>query len=392
MSLVLPNAKEKYERREEQNFREWVRRNVENAANLAQNAGGGTGDVFVGDSGSGGAEGIVPAPATGDATKFLKGDGTWAAPSGLVGAVAWGAITGTLTDQTDLDTALDGKSDTSHTHAYSSLTGIPATFAPSAHSHSAFTGDSGAGGAVGFVPAPVAGDAAAGKYLDADGTWTVPPVGGGGAAWGTITGTLSAQSDLITALAGKSDTSHTHAYSSLTSIPSTFAPSAHTHPWADVTGEPTTLAGYGIVDAAALVHTHPWADVTGEPTTLAGYGITDAAPLVHTHAWADVTGEPTTLAGYGITDAAPLVHTHAWADVTGEPTTLAGYGVSNAHLSTQPCWSSSSTEEVLLLLPGSRVIFTPTSPEPSRRVSFLLINPGQSSSTSGKTPTPISHL
>jgi hypothetical protein len=40
---------------------------------------------------------------------------------------------------------------------------------------SAFTGDSGAGGAKGLVPAPSAGDAAAGKYLDADGTWSTPP-------------------------------------------------------------------------------------------------------------------------------------------------------------------------------------------------------------------------
>jgi hypothetical protein len=36
---------------------------------------------FVGDSGSGGTRGIVPAPATGDSTKFLKGNGTWATPS-----------------------------------------------------------------------------------------------------------------------------------------------------------------------------------------------------------------------------------------------------------------------------------------------------------------------
>lgn len=34
---------------------------------------------MVGDSGSGGAKGLVPAPSTGDASKFLKGDGTWAA-------------------------------------------------------------------------------------------------------------------------------------------------------------------------------------------------------------------------------------------------------------------------------------------------------------------------
>lgn len=37
----------------------------------------------------------------------------------------------------ELNTLLAGKSDTSHTHAYSSLTGIPATFAPSAHTHTA---------------------------------------------------------------------------------------------------------------------------------------------------------------------------------------------------------------------------------------------------------------
>ena len=38
-----------------------------------------------------------------------------------------------------------------------------------------FVGDSGSGGAQGLVPPPGAGDAAAGKYLDADGTWTTPP-------------------------------------------------------------------------------------------------------------------------------------------------------------------------------------------------------------------------
>ena len=38
----------------------------------------------------------------------------------------------------------------------------------------AFTGDSGAGGVKGLVPAPAAGDAAASKFLKADGTWTSP--------------------------------------------------------------------------------------------------------------------------------------------------------------------------------------------------------------------------
>lgn len=54
-------------------------------------------------------------------------------------------------------------------------------------------GDSGAGGTKGLAPAPAAGDAAAGKYLKADGTWTVPPDTTGGVSDGdkgdiTVTG------------------------------------------------------------------------------------------------------------------------------------------------------------------------------------------------------------
>lgn len=41
-------------------------------------------------------------------------------------------------------------------------------------------GDTGTGGTKGLVPAPGAGDAAAGKYLKADGTYAVPAGGGGG--------------------------------------------------------------------------------------------------------------------------------------------------------------------------------------------------------------------
>ncbi len=39
-------------------------------------------NVFGADSGSGGVKGLVPATVSGDATKFLKGNGTWAAPTG----------------------------------------------------------------------------------------------------------------------------------------------------------------------------------------------------------------------------------------------------------------------------------------------------------------------
>lgn len=77
---------------------------------------------------------------------------------------------------------------------------------------SAFTGDSGSGGLLGLVPAPAAGDAAAGKYLKADGTWAVPPGGGGGGGAPTTAtyvvsaadGTLSNEI-VIPAMAGHPD-------------------------------------------------------------------------------------------------------------------------------------------------------------------------------------------
>lgn len=52
----------------------------------------------------------------------------------------------------------------------------------------AVVGDSGSGGTKGLVPAPAAGDAAAEKYLNADGTWGVPKP----FAYGLINGSTGA--------------------------------------------------------------------------------------------------------------------------------------------------------------------------------------------------------
>lgn len=54
-----------------------------------------------------------------------------------------------------------------------------------------FIGDSGNGGAIGLVPAPAAGDTAAGKFLSANGTWGIPSGTGGGT---TTIGTFDSQS------------------------------------------------------------------------------------------------------------------------------------------------------------------------------------------------------
>jgi len=51
-------------------------------------------DAMVGDSGSGGTKGLVPAPAAGDSTKYLRGDGTWQTVSAGSGITSLGGQTG----------------------------------------------------------------------------------------------------------------------------------------------------------------------------------------------------------------------------------------------------------------------------------------------------------
>lgn len=84
--------------------------------------------------------GSVPT-STGGTSTFLRADGQWAAPS--VGGVGWGAISGTLSDQTDLQSALNGKSASGHNHdaSYEAL-GAVATHAGAADPHTGYQRES----------------------------------------------------------------------------------------------------------------------------------------------------------------------------------------------------------------------------------------------------------
>ncbi|MFA5626229.1 MAG: hypothetical protein WC965_01975 [Thiohalomonadaceae bacterium] len=161
-------------------------------------------------------------------------------------APAWGDITGTLSNQGDLDTALSGKAATVHTHSAADITSgtfgvdrggtgissfttgnyMRASGASALEQRTAaqvlsdigaaadnavvkLTGAQSVGGVKTFtsspiVPAPTTDmQAATKKYVD-------DAAMGGGTVWGGITGTLSDQGDLNSALAGKADVSHTH--------------------------------------------------------------------------------------------------------------------------------------------------------------------------------------
>ncbi len=78
-----------------------------------------------------------------------------------------------------------------------------------------FTGDSGSGGAAGAVPAPAAGDSAAGKYLSAGGTWNFPPgtgtvtsVGLTVPAWLSVSGTPVTGSGTLAVTATSGETAN----------------------------------------------------------------------------------------------------------------------------------------------------------------------------------------
>jgi hypothetical protein len=162
------------------------------------------------------AEGTDPQVEKLGGTHSAKG---WAEVASHLGTPEWGDIEGDIENQTDLMQALNGKQDTisdlsdirsgaalgatavqpgdlatvATTGAYNDLTGKPGVM----------TGADGTNpGTSGFVPAPTATDNE--KFLRGDGTWAEAGSQGGG-TWGTITGTLSDQTDLQNALNAKAD-------------------------------------------------------------------------------------------------------------------------------------------------------------------------------------------
>lgn len=88
------------------------------------------------------------------------------------------------------------------------------------------------------VPAPSVG------YFYFNGTAFEFKAGsGGGGVWGAITGTLTDQTDLVSALAGKASTGHTHAGVYEPAIPAnTYAAYTHVHAMGDVTGLSAALS------------------------------------------------------------------------------------------------------------------------------------------------------
>lgn len=132
-------------------------------------------------SGANATIGLVPDPgSTPGTTKYLREDATWDVPPG--------SVTVPIPNSQLADMAVNtikGRNGPG-TGAPEDLTATEATAVLNN-----FVGDSGSGGTKGLVPAPSAGDAAANKFLNADGTFKT--VGAGGAtliASGSLTSTV----------------------------------------------------------------------------------------------------------------------------------------------------------------------------------------------------------
>jgi hypothetical protein len=167
---------------------------------------------------------LTDAPS--DGSTYGRLNGAWSVVGGG-GSVAWGAITGTLSSQTDLQTALDAKlalaGGTMTGGLTLSATGIifsDATTMTTAPAGSALAANQLTNAVV--TANPTAGPTTVGDVLQYDGTnliWAAG--GGGGVAWGAITGTVTSQTDLQSALDNKLAASSVNDVSS--SLPYTLA-------------------------------------------------------------------------------------------------------------------------------------------------------------------------
>ena len=248
------------------------------------------------------------------------------------------------------------------TISYTALSNVPATFSPSAHTHS--TSD-----VVSFTAAAAA----------------AAPVQ-------SVAGRSGAVSLAVADISGLAAVASSGSYTSLQNVPATFAPSAHTHSTADITG----ITG----SFAAASHTHDAAAITSGVlelariptigfTALAGVPST-FSPQAHTHGTADVVGLTASFSQVGHThDYAATIHTHSTADITGYSSLPAQGGKAGPLVTdgTAATWTTRYSVVDPVLVQGSGMTLTRDTSAGSITVAFAGGTSGVS--VSSATPQPL---
>lgn len=198
------------------------------------------------------------------------------------GSVAtWGGIAGTLSNQSDLENALNGKEPANaNIQGHIAATGNPHGTTKADIGLGSVTDDAqipkcvatAKGSLIGFsgpdtpVEVPIGTDT---KVLTADSmqpsglAWKDVP--GGAGVWGGITGTLSSQTDLQTALQNKSDVTHSHISSQVG--------------LGNVTNDKQVKAATAAVDGNLVA----WSGPAGDTVVDSGKRISDLALATHNH-------------------------------------------------------------------------------------------------------------
>ena len=176
---------------------------------------------------------------------------------------------------------------------------------------------------LGISATAVNSDKVDGYHVQVDGTGTDPNTiyfkttgGTTSVAWGNISGTLSAQTDLQTALDGKYSTSNPSGYITASAL-TPYAPINNPTFTGTVSGITKAMVGLGNVDNTAdAVKSVSYATSSGNADTVDGYNVQVDGTGTNPNTiyfkttggsisveWDDVSNTPTTIVGYGITDA-----------------------------------------------------------------------------------------
>ncbi|MDY5647037.1 MAG: hypothetical protein SPF22_08555 [Candidatus Onthovivens sp.] len=119
-----------------------------------------------------GASGLVPAPAAGSQTKYLRADGTWQTPPDT--NTTYGAATSSILGLVKVGSNITNSSGTISLTKANVTNALGYTPPTTDTTYNVMTGaTSSAAGAQGLVPAPAAGKQT--SFLRGDGTWVVPP-------------------------------------------------------------------------------------------------------------------------------------------------------------------------------------------------------------------------
>lgn len=156
---------------------------------------------------------------------------------------------------------------------------------------------------VGITDLSATGTPSGTTFLRGDNVWAVPP-GGGGAAWGAISGTLADQTDLQAALDAKANSSSlatvatTGSYSDLSGTPS-LATVATSGDYDDLSNTPTPFSGsYDDLTDKPTLFSGSYDDLTDKPTLFSGsYDDLSDKPTLGTAAAADTTAFATAAQG-----------------------------------------------------------------------------------------------